>query len=228
MSQDSVELVQRPRGTASRVMSGKLGVVEMPGGSAYDKASGLVAAFDGLWSGTVLDVGCRTMELSKALAGHEVSYLGLDVRPPADIVADLDAAIPLDDQSVDLVVALDVLEHTNDLHHAFAELCRVARSHVLISLPNCYEIRLRTAIARGRPLGDKYGLPVEPPADRHRWFFSLDDARRFCSQRAAAEGWQVADERVVVGPLRGRIRPLVQRWPNLLSPTLVTLLSRPT
>jgi hypothetical protein len=54
-------------------------------------------------------------------------------------------------------VALDVLERTNAIHHAFDELCRLARRHVLIALPNQFDIHDRLVTVRGRKRSGKYG-----------------------------------------------------------------------
>jgi hypothetical protein len=197
------------------------GVVRVSGGTSREKTEGIVAAFPGIWEGVLLDVGCRGRELRDALEGRPIRYVGLDLHPPADVVADLGDGIPLADAEVDVVVALDVLEHVDGIHAAFHELCRVARRHVVIALPNAYVLRARWRHLRGHR-GGKYGLPSDPPLDRHRWLFSLDDARRFCRQRAKLAGWHVVAESVVVGPRRRRIEPLVRAWPNMLSHSLVT------
>jgi Methyltransferase domain len=198
-----------------------LDVIRVAGGTSSQKAAGIVTAFSGIWHGLILDVGCRNKELREALDGRSVRYLGLDVKPPADVIADLNHEIPLPDGEADTVVALDVLEHVDAIYDAFAELCRVARRHVVISLPNAFVLDSRYRHLRGRVSG-KYGLPEEPPGDRHRWLFSLDDARRFCRHRAKMAGWCVAEEAVLVGPRRQRMEALVRALPNLLSPRLVT------
>jgi hypothetical protein len=114
-------------------------ILRVAGGGALEKARSIVSAYPAVWSGTVLDAGCRNQELRQALAGRSVRCVGLDIHPPADLLADLDEGIPMEDDRADVVVALDVLEHTNAIHHAFDELCRVARRHVVIALPNQYE-----------------------------------------------------------------------------------------
>jgi SAM-dependent methyltransferase len=195
------------------------------GPTSLDKARCIVAAFPQSWHGQVLDVGCRGGELRAALVGTDTTYHGLDITPPADIVADLDDGIPLPDRDVQVVVALDVLEHTDDIHAAFAELCRVAERCIIISLPNNYEISTRLAHLRGRPMSGKYGLPVEPPGDRHRWFFSMDDARRFCRERATVEGWTLVDEGYTLGPRRAKLGPLATWRPTLSSSTYVARLA---
>ena len=36
-----------------------------------------------------------------------------------------------------------------------------------------------------------YGLPPERPIDRHKWFFSSEEAERYVRHRAAANGMRV-------------------------------------
>lgn len=170
----------------------------------------------------MLDAGCRDQALRQALEAHSVRYVGLDIHPPADVLADLDGGIPMAEDGADVVVALDVLEHTNAIHRTFDELCRVARRHIVIALPNQYELHDRWATVRGRNRSGKFGLPLDPPKDRHRWLFPFEEARTFCRQRARSAGWRVVDEAVMVGPRRRRIEPLVRAWPSLLAPDLVT------
>lgn len=195
-------------------------------GSAADKARGIVASFPHVWHGAaIIDVGCRSRDLERALEGVAFAhYIGVDIDPDAEVVADVADRLPFDDGAADVVTAFDVLEHTDDIHRAFAELCRVAGRHVLITLPNCYELGIRIRIARGRPISQKYGLPLERVVDRHRWFFSLSDGRAFVRAQARANGWRVENELAVVGPLRARLTPAVRRWPDLLSPTYVAAL----
>jgi hypothetical protein len=200
----------------------RIQILPVRGGGSLEKMRCVVLAYPGIWRGTVLDAGCRNQALRQALEEHSVKYVGLDIHPPADLLADLDDGIPLADDEADVVVALDVLEHTNAIHHAFDELCRVARRHVVIALPNQFEIHGRWATVRGRTRSGKYGLPLDPPGDRHRWLFSFEEARTFCRHRAHSAGWRVVDEAVMVGPRRRRIEPLVRIWPSLLAPDLVT------
>jgi hypothetical protein len=82
------------------------------------------------------------------------------------------------------------LEHLDNIHYAFDELCRVARRYVIIGLPNMYEWRFRVMFLMGKRLSGKYGLPVEPPQDRHRWLFSLKEARCFVQERALKLGFK--------------------------------------
>ncbi len=197
------------------------------------KFRGVVQAFPDIWRGLVLDVGCRSGNLKHALPSGAVYYYGLDLFPPADVLGNLGTGLPFKNVSFDTVVALDVLEHTDDIHRAFSELCRIARKYVLIILPNVYDLKLRICVLMGWKFLDRhglplYGLPVEPPKDRHRWFFSLQEARSFTHTLGQRHLFHVQEEgclissrrRLAVGPV------LVSLFPNLLSPSYVALLSR--
>ena len=194
------------------------------------KFYGVVNAFPNIWEGNVLDIGCRSGHLKDVLweCKKEIRYVGLDLHPPADIIADLEKGLPFSDESFDVVVAMDVLEHTDDIYKAFEELCRVSRKFVLVTLPNAYELKGRIKFFFGHRLSGKYGLPAEPPTDRHRWLFSFNEAVHFVHVRAAKCGFEVKDEGCLIGPSRASVvgRHLVGYFPNLLSPWYLVLLSK--
>ena len=99
---------------------------------------------------TVLDAGCGEGFVSKYLADRDPSLeiLGVDVSPDAIRYAQEnfgDAAgfqagsilsLPFKDNSFDTVVCSEVLEHISELELAVTELKRVARTYVVISVPN--------------------------------------------------------------------------------------------
>ncbi|MFA0740822.1 MAG: hypothetical protein DFNUSKGM_000929 [Candidatus Fervidibacter sacchari] len=194
------------------------------------KFHGVVNAFSDIWEGCVLDVGSRSGNLKHVLeeCNARVRYLGLDLFPPANVIANLEKGLPFSDKAFDVVVALDVLEHTDNIHKAFDELCRVACKFVVITLPNSYELRGRIKFLLGRPISGKYGLPPDQPMDRHRWLFSFSEARQFVRVRAYRCGFEVKDEGCLIGPRRSSMiaRALVCRFPNLFSPWYLALLKR--
>ncbi len=176
----------------------------------------------------MLDVGCRSGNLHRVLSSSDVKYCGLDLYPPASVIGHLGSGLPFAQESFDTVVALDVLEHTDDIYRSFGELCRVAQGYVVVTLPNALEITKRLKFLLGHSLGGKYGLPTEPPRDRHRWLFSLAEAIEFCRARTKQYGFQVLDEGCLIGPRRGFAlgKLAVSVFPNLLSPTYLVLLGR--
>jgi len=142
--------------------------------------------------GSVLDVGCR----DRALRGHlapDVEYVGVDLFPPADVIASAEEPLPFDDDSFDCVVLADVLEHLEHPHRALDEAMRTARHAVVLLLPNLYALRHRFEFATGRTWS-KYEFGPEHLLDRHRWVLNLDQAASFARGRAERCGWQVARE----------------------------------
>jgi len=199
-----------------------------PSRDEIGKFQAVVHAFPSIWEGLILDVGCRSANLRRVLEDREVHYRGLDLFPPADFIGDLGAGLPFEDMSFDTVVALDVLEHTDNIYQAFGELCRVARKYAVVTLPNAYEVKSRIKFLLGRRLSGKYGLPLEPPNDRHRWLFSLREAMDFIHARVRCHDCRVAAEGCLVGPGRGFMigRLMVGYFPNLLSPWYLALLQK--
>ncbi len=192
------------------------------------KFQGVVRAFPEIWDGLVLDVGCRSRNLKCALPDGKAHYCGVDLYPPADVLGDLEGDLPFGNGSFDTVVALDVLEHTDNIYKAFSELCRVTKRHLLISLPNAYEIRARVKFLFGQRLSGKYGLPPEPPDDRHRWVFSFREARNFVHRRREEHKFELVVEGSLVGHRRSFLigRMAVSQFPNLLSRWYLALLHR--
>lgn len=174
--------------------------------------------------GRVLDVGADECPLRPFLP-EGTEYIGIGLGGKPDLEVNLEKqSIPFPDGSFDCVLCLDVLEHLENIHEVFDELCRVSRGHVVISLPNAWAnfyhmLRLKEH-APDRPM-KFYNLPLEPPEDRHKWFFSLDEARRFIRHRAGKNGMRVvqmdsdahdSDPRSVDGwGWRGRVRQWARR-----------------
>ena len=160
------------------------GYTDRPSKAAYvaDKYASLLA-------GSVLDVGCDAAPLRAMVPGR---YTGVDIRPDADTVLDLDRNdLPFPHRSFDTVLCTDVLEHLERCHAVFDELCRVARRHIIVSLPNPLR-NLLMSISEGSGGRLKYyGLPVDPPSDRHRWFFGHDEAAAFVTLRGRRHGFLV-------------------------------------
>jgi SAM-dependent methyltransferase len=138
----------------------------------------LAKAFKRFLNGRLLDVGCDKAHL-KAMLPHS-DYVGVDISEDADIQLNLEKSggLPFADDSFDCVISSDVLEHLDNLHQIFGDMVRVSRKYLIISLPNNWA-NARRPIERGKGSFGHYGLPVEPPQDRHKWFFGLSEAMNF-------------------------------------------------
>ena len=170
--------------------------------------------------GKVLDVGCDKARLKQLVPG--IDYLGVDVCGTPDLVVNLEKEpLPFANDEFDCVVCSDVLEHLDNLHANFKELVRVTRGHVVLSLPNNWA-NARKAIERGHGSFGHYGLPAEPPLDRHKWFFCLADAQAFLEAQAGRCGLTLTEMFAVEKP-----RLTLVRWlRRLRHPVQATYLNR--
>jgi len=104
-----------------------------------EKAEWMIQQFKPIFEevNSVLDVGCDRKYLKRYLS-DKINYIGIDITGVPDIYFDLDkdGKLPFEDNSFDLVVCADVLEHLENIHFVFDELVRVSSKYILISLPN--------------------------------------------------------------------------------------------
>jgi ubiquinone/menaquinone biosynthesis C-methylase UbiE len=137
----------------------------VPAGNVYDKYGStnpvvrrLMAGFDGaldeLWQRaapeSVLDVGCGegvlTERFAERLDGGHVVGIDLDdpalrsewerrARPNLEFRAYDGPELPFRSGEFDIACAIEVLEHVPDPERTLAEMVRVARRHVLVSVP---------------------------------------------------------------------------------------------
>jgi 2-polyprenyl-3-methyl-5-hydroxy-6-metoxy-1,4-benzoquinol methylase len=138
---------------------------EVPTGNTFDKYGSqnpvvrrLMAGFHGtldeLWDraapSSVLDVGCGegvlTVEWAERLGDGRVVGIDLDDpklraeweqrrRPNLEFRAEEATRLTFADGEFDLAAAIEVLEHVPEPEATLAEMARVARSHLLVSVP---------------------------------------------------------------------------------------------
>lgn len=110
----------------------------------------------------VLDLGCRDGALTSAyLDGNRV--VGVDIDRAAlahadelgieTVWADLDQPLPFEDDSFDVVVVAEVLEHLRFPEQLLSEARRVLvpGGTLIGSVPNCYRLKSRLRFLLGRP-----------------------------------------------------------------------------
>lgn len=151
------------------------------------KARYVYLKYESILKRRILDVGADECYLKQYL-GEGNSYLGIGLDGNLDQLVDLEKGlIPFDSDTFDCVLCLDVLEHIDNIHDVFDELCRVSKEYVIISLPNPHNV-FWSYVKQGNYNEHQhlkfYGLPTEKPNDRHKWFFSTEEAKRFIQHRA--------------------------------------------
>ncbi len=139
---------------------------------------------------TVLNIGSGVSRDLKRALPESISLFEIDRVQGMDAQIDLDkiSELPFDSNSFDLCSAFDVLEHLENFHLINSELYRISRKYVLIALPNS-PAEIVTSVLRNRQIDDLslnygtfskyYGLPLEPPQDRHKWWLYFQDIVRF-------------------------------------------------
>lgn len=167
-------------------------------------------------SGRILDVGADQCYLKEYLTG-DVEYLGIGMGGNPDVCFDLETErLPYGDGTFDCVICLDVLEHLDNLHGMFAELCRVSKEYVILALPNCWGLFIQM-LQRGdfdtSTFARVYGLPAESPSDRHKWFFSFEQAKEFLKTNSEKNRMDIVQLDAMNGPVQPKgIREVIQRF----------------
>ena len=146
-------------------MSGGTTAAEVPTGNTFDKygstnpvvrrlMGGFHSTLDELWTkaapASVLDVGCGegvlTLEWAERLDAGRI--VGIDLedpklraewekreRPNLEFRAEEATHLSFSDDEFDLASAIEVLEHVPEPEATLAEMARVARGHLLVSVP---------------------------------------------------------------------------------------------
>lgn len=180
---------------------------------------------------SVLDVGCYEAPLRHMLP--HVKYTGIDVAGNPDIRLDLEgcSTLPFPERTFQCVLCIEVLEHLENLHAIMAEISRVSKKFVIISLPNCWR-DARRPIERGKGQIAHYGLPFDLPLDRHKWFFNISEATSFVKHQASKHNLNIREMLLSEKPKLWIVRALRQafypgeRYLNRYSQTLWTVLEK--
>lgn len=136
----------------------------------------------------MLDLGCRTGALTQHYAGGN-EVVGVDVDREAlaraterlgieTIWADAEDDLPLPDESFDVVVAGELLEHLADPARTVASVRRVLKpgGRFVGSVPNAFRLKARILFAAGRPPdGDPTHLQLFDPRSLRALLADFDD-----------------------------------------------------
>jgi SAM-dependent methyltransferase len=128
-----------------------------------------------------LDVSCRNGEVMRELAARGFEVRGTRFERglppieglPVDEGVDLIRGLPYPDESFDLVVITEVLEHLENHRAAIAELARVLRpgGHLVLTTPNIMRLDSRIGfMLAGMHKAKRRHIPLDTPiAEAHRY-----------------------------------------------------------
>lgn len=137
----------------------------------------------------VLDLGCRYGALTRAyLEGNDVVGLDIDRDALEEAAklgietrwADAEEPLPFEDESFDVVVAGELLEHMREPETVVDEVRRVLRGggSFVGSVPNAFRLKNRLYFLLGRPPeDDPTHLQLFSPAAVHRLLRNFEDVR---------------------------------------------------
>ena len=142
----------------------------------------------------VLDIGCREMILKKYLEGN-FNYLGLDyiskkLNATDFINHNLEKGIPNNLDNIDIIVALDVLEHIENIHDVYKEFFSITNKTVVVALPNMAYYKFRINFLIKGVLSGKYIFSENKILDRHRWIPNYQTIDKFIYTNTPSE-WNI-------------------------------------
>ena len=119
----------------------------------HDQVIGAIGTMRLPTTACIVDIGCGSgaMLMSLAQAGFRKLY-GVDIKPPASsphityLQGDLDDChITLESDSVDVVLAVEVFEHVENMGSLLSEISRVLKpeGYLLVTTPNVMSIEAR-------------------------------------------------------------------------------------
>ena len=136
----------------------------------------------------LLDIGCRDMVLKKYLTGNFI-YKGLDfeinqqLKENIDLINhNLENGLPKDLIKYDIINALDVLEHLENIHDIFKDLFNHSNNQIIIALPNISYYRFRISFLFNGVLSKKYTFNKKKTSDRHRWIPNYYSIQEFVNE----------------------------------------------
>ena len=142
----------------------------------------------------ILDVGCREMVLKEHLEGDFI-YKGLDYisnksDDPSFINHNLENGLPNNLEKIDITIALDVLEHIENIHGVFKEFFATTNKTIVVALPNMGYYKFRLNFLFKGILSGKYYFSENKILDRHRWIPNYNTIDKFIYTNTPSE-WEI-------------------------------------
>ena len=171
----------------------------------------------------VLDIGCREMILKEHLQGS-FDYLGLDYiskksNDPSFINHNLEKGMPDSVGDVDVIVALDVLEHIERIHDVYQEFFSVSKKTIIVALPNMGYYKFRINFLFKGVLSGKYNFTENKILDRHRWIPNYESIDKFIYKNTPT-GWNIKNYNYIAERKRNFLFYYAEKFLSKFFPSL--------
>jgi 2-polyprenyl-3-methyl-5-hydroxy-6-metoxy-1,4-benzoquinol methylase len=141
----------------------------------------------------VLDIGCRDKIFKSYLKG-DYKYIGIDYNPKikdSDFINhNLENGLPKNLGDIDIINAVDVLEHIENIHQITNECFNIAKQKVIIALPNMAYYKFRIGFLFFGEISGKYTFHSKKVVDRHRWLPTYHNNIKFIKENTP-ENWKI-------------------------------------
>lgn len=135
------------------------------------------------------------MILKKYLKG-KFKYVGIDYQFKKKnstnyINYNLENGVPKID-NIDIITAIDVLEHLENIHKVFSSLFLLSKKKIIIALPNMSYYKFRINFLLTGNLSSKYNFSEKKIFDRHRWIPTYKSINLFINNNVPKK-WKIVE-----------------------------------
>lgn len=162
------------------------------------------------------------MILKKCLIG-KFKYIGIDYqimrrKTKNFINHNLENGLPEIDK-VDIITAIDVLEHLENIHKIFASLFLLSKKKIVISLPNMGHYKFRINYFLTGNLSGKYNFPEKKIFDRHRWIPTFKSINRFIETNVP-KNWAIVEYNYIFERRRNYLFYYIEKLLSKIFPSI--------
>ena len=170
---------------------------------------------------TLLDIGCRDMILKKYLKG-KFKYIGIDYQNNINTSKDfinwnLENGIPKI-SNIDVITAIDVLEHLENIHDVFSSLFLLSKKKIIIALPNMGYYKFRVNFFFTGCLSGKYRFSDKKIFDRHRWIPNYRSINYFVKTNTP-ENWKITEYNYIAERKRNHFFYFIEKLLSKMFPS---------
>jgi hypothetical protein len=170
---------------------------------------------------TLLDIGCRDMILKKYLKG-KFKYIGIDyqnnINTSKDFInCNLENGIPKI-SNIDVITAVDVLEHLENIHDIFSSLFLLSKKKIIIALPNMGYYKFRINFFFTGCLSGKYIFSDKKIFDRHRWIPNYQSIKYFVKTNTP-ENWRITEYNYIMERKRNHFFYFIEKLLSKIFPS---------